>query len=814
MRNILSRTKFKKINEDSASVKDVVNVEPSANAIKGAWNTSVIGAISNTIIGGTINNIYKFYKWGQRGNVRVTLLSRLHKEYLKGLVYYSDKNNIDLKNGILSGDTKESEIEIQGSQKSQPSQVQDKRASAIQEMKELLPTINSLDEMKINEKIKEWLELYKKFQSEIQIYKDNKDGSKNATETSLLRRIKEAKNIQEREKLEKIYKNWLKQKEEWNKDWNQILEIKSMIDNRIKELGGDPDNFKIDKSIEEIKKERAIKEELKKKKEKLKSLKPMDWEPTSNFDFKYGDFMDYEEFEKLPKSVDTSNLSVGDKFKYFSKNKETEATVGLDNKGNKTFIIDGASIKIDPNELLPKGFPNLIKSRKKIKNFLYEYVNDYDSMTTDQKDKFLQTYQAYLVISKIYEKFSVRHKKYEKTNENYLLIEKIEDKKELVGKSKKIKSGKADFGIKGGDIEGNLKISDFFTKKEQDKLIKTDTDIRIQEIAIGKISNLIENTEKLSKNGVSQEVNKYNLELIRLVADKTFVTENQKKKWQERVNSAYAFWQDILDINEVDILKGISFATIKKDDATRLKSEIDGVYNYSALQTSILGNHVPVSGIKSNMDIIILLEYSNNIFTLPGRESGLNLDMIHKKAVRISTNLASKDLGVKEQTNNDEEKNTKVEFVSKPDSVRKYFASKEGTIYINNDAKSIDNVKTYFLFDTEKTKVPKDLNSSKRVDIYILNEISWKDGAEDRQELFIFDPNKRDNISITNDKLKKGIPKVKVSLKHIAEAKNSNSKTYDAAFGNLVGREDYIISKTDDIIKMFREYQKNKEIKK
>ena len=116
MDNILSRTKFKKLNEDSTDVTNVA--DPSWKALKDAWNTSVVGALANTFIGGTINGIYKVFKWGQRGSVRVILMSKLNKEYLKGLVFYADRNGINLTTGSIDEES-QSDKETQSGEGSQ-----------------------------------------------------------------------------------------------------------------------------------------------------------------------------------------------------------------------------------------------------------------------------------------------------------------------------------------------------------------------------------------------------------------------------------------------------------------------------------------------------------------------------------------------------------------------------------------------------------------------------------------------------------------------------------------------------------------------
>lgn len=47
MRNIYSRSKFRKIDEDSSTVKDVSNVSNSPTEIIQAWNKSLVGAVTN-----------------------------------------------------------------------------------------------------------------------------------------------------------------------------------------------------------------------------------------------------------------------------------------------------------------------------------------------------------------------------------------------------------------------------------------------------------------------------------------------------------------------------------------------------------------------------------------------------------------------------------------------------------------------------------------------------------------------------------------------------------------------------------------------
>jgi len=65
MRNIYTRSKFKKLYEDSSSVKDVANVSNQPDEIIKAWNLSLVGATTNFFVGGILKGLKAIYKMGR-----------------------------------------------------------------------------------------------------------------------------------------------------------------------------------------------------------------------------------------------------------------------------------------------------------------------------------------------------------------------------------------------------------------------------------------------------------------------------------------------------------------------------------------------------------------------------------------------------------------------------------------------------------------------------------------------------------------------------------------------------------------------------
>ena len=215
---------------------------------------------------------------------------------------------------------------------------------------------------------------------------------------------------------------------------------------------------------------------------------------------------------------------------------------------------------------------DLIQEEEEINHdFLLRYVENFESMNLDQKQKIKIIYINYMMIKKLNEKLKIvvnDSKKNSINYKNYNINEAIAKIKQENPKAGDVSLGKSLIGLTVSDIltsrdrkqyENNPSV---FENTEEGKVYtKKDKDFKLDIYAI----NLAEIEKTIQTHGgealknVSKRVNSENLKVIQLTAKELFVPkEGQDKskvqlRWNKEVSSIYANFTNIMDISLVDI---------------------------------------------------------------------------------------------------------------------------------------------------------------------------------------------------------------------------------------------------------------------
>ena len=758
MRNIYSRSKFKKLYEDSSSVKDVTNTDGSPAELKQAWNTSLVGAITNGVVGGTIKTLDKIFKWGRRGWYRRNLLSKLNKEFLKAVIFFSDKNNVDLKTGnVIKQEEAPSQSEVQDDEIIETGDID------IEDVKSTLEKVKTLQELLVDEDIRAYHDLCKKVNreiTEVNNYYDNyKDALENASKNKNTENIKYYQNL-----LDKVTKK-KSLLEERKKVTDQIKEL---IDERLVELGGTP---------KDLDKENLGKIKLKVLKKKIDKLLPEGWEPKNEFDMQnVPDFIDYPTFKNMYDNgfPDPSKVEVGDKFTYYNnKGKRTIAVVRKElevKKGNIPVTINNAPTLIPIAETFPENLPNFSKIKNYLKKNIGNNIDNYNNMSSEDRQKFLEITQSYKIISKMYDVL--------KTKMVATQVENEEGEKLF-----ELQVGTTPVKLHSAGKAGNLTIGDVLTNKEISKLKSSGTtNMNVLDIAYGPISNTI--NDKFSKKDAAKEVNKYNLEVIKLVAEKVFETDKQKKNWQTRVNKVNSFWNDLLEINDVDILKGLTFGGVKPESINKNINDMSSSYSFSALNEVLLNDRIIINKISSGTNVVVLFGYQNLSYIVTG--NGSDATLRGKIIIRVSSLLDST------------EKDGKEMFSSK--KFQESFTKNSGQVFIDgvNKTANAKEISSYIVFDRDQPGPQNIINKSRTANINIINRIVLDVGGGNKDVVICAFNEKKDNINIFGDGIKK-IPEIKISLKYVATVKGDVEPTLWKETGLATLGKDYLANDTQKI---------------
>lgn len=721
MRNIYSRSKFKKINEDSSNVKDVANVSNSPDEIVKAWNVSLVGATTNFFVGGVINGLKAIYKMGRQAWAMKNLSSKLNKEYLKGLIFFLDSKNINTAGEL----TEKGKEEQQNTDTTTTTQVQDKSKSGLSEIEEILNNINTIEEFNSSQEIKEWNETY---QDKLKEKNDRwSDSHLNKFESD----VKTAKTNAEKIKSQKILDNFLKGipghddyigKEEFDKDFAQVKQIKELIDKKEKELqsiGGVINIFK--------------------------KILP-DFNPTEEVD---NIKLDYPKYKSLKSNITKDKIAIGDKFSYYtsSDNKRDVVTVLNKDKADEGVVTasttkNPSGVGLSVSKFLPSAFQgfNVISEMEK---FLLKYGKNYNNLDDENKKIVLNVYKKYSIFTKIKEDMVES----ENLSESLLLLEKQLQVK-----------GKGTGSIEGGDLQGNIPLKQILTNKDIERLKNPNiVDGTVQDIKYGEIIKKFKEMETKDyspKKEVAKNVNKYNLEVIKLLADKEFPDDKTKKQWTIKVNRVNAYWTELVDIESVNILSNMKFSS----DGS-LQSKINNESSKLDIQTdlSILENS---NLLGKSLDNIKSLGENNVIISFTIKKNGEKF-ILSGKGISWKLTSVAPLLAVKSIINITDTDGKKT-YSADSESFKKQFQKQNSSVLIgDNDISRFNHtVNTYFLMDG-KQKVPHDLTVTQSGDIIIINEIIYKGGSETKREICFFDIDKKRNYNINNVKTP---PKIKINL--------------------------------------------------
>lgn len=698
MRNILNRNEFKKLNENSEGIRDVSNTKPNVPAIKSAWSDSVVGSLSNMVV----DSIKKIYKWGRAKYFKNKLLNDLNVEYIKAIVFYADKNNIDLTTGEFMIENKEEETNIEVNDDAGISGDLKEKSEIpnFYKFDEIFKEIHDINDISGNkiEIVKGWVDYLKKsidkkkkgvfMKPDGNVFNDEDTINFETKQEKILKNnIEKALKGEDKIKQQKVYDKWLSERKRWIADFKRIIDIYRNFKSKEINL------LELDLTTDDDK-ERAIK-----------------------------------------KIYDENSLGVK----------------------NSEYNIEDIDIK----ELSEEDKAQL----RIITKFLY---NNYKDVTTsEKKQKLLNVIKSYVEL-----KNKVKEKK-EANPEN--VYEKL--------------------AVKKGDLSGkslNLKISDIFSNKEQEELFKVDKNISIQDMAVGKMSKLIEDTEELSKKGVANEVNKYKLEVIRLTSKDFFDSGNLKKSWEKSVNRVYSYWEDILDIQEVDILKNLSFHDVKPKIIDSEKNGIDTNFSTSHLYNELKGEKITASRM-GNDKLLFIFEYLNNsyIFTAVGSSIKLNKSV----GINIANCLISET-----------DKEGKITYKDGHELLENTFIKKDNILFINNKSTyDFKSISTHFILNN--LKVPNSLDSNPRSCIInVINVVTDNSGNE---KICFY--NKNGN-NITIDELETE-PKLNIKVKYVCKINTVDSDLWNLTkIENMKGRD--ILATKEKEIKEFLKNSQNKKNKK
>lgn len=757
MRNIYSRSKFKKINEDSSNVKDVANVSNEPVEIVKAWNLSLVGAVTNFFVGGVLKGLKAIYKMGRKAWAMRNLTSKLNKEYLKGLIFFLDSKNIDT-TGELTEKGKEEQTDQADTTVSDTIQVQDKSATALTEIQEILANINTIEEFNANPEIKEWRET-------LQVKLEER---KNKWSDAHLKKyeddVNNARTKAEKDQKQKILNRFLKGqpgddsyigKEEFDKDFEQVKQINELIDKKENEL----------KSVTSV----------------LNNLKKVipDFNPTDEVD---NIKLDYPKYKSLKSNDLTKDkIAIGDKFTVYkaADNKRETVTI-IKKKDTEEGVVTVATHK-NPSgvgmpvaKFLPSSFSGF-KVLSEMEKFLLKYGRNYNSLDDENKQVILNVYKKYLIFKEIKKDMvEVGH-----LSESLLLEKQLKVKGKgsgFMGAGRAIPGviggkGSVEGGdLKSGTLQGDIPLKQILSNKDIERLKNPSiADRNVGDIKYGEIIKkfkAMETKDYSPKTEVAKNVNKYNLEVIKLLANKEFADDKSQKEWATKVNKVNGYWNELINIDMVNVLSNIKFSSdgSLQEKINNESSKLDIQDDLGVLENSnLLGS--PIDTIKSlgenNVILSFIVKKNGEKYILPGKGISWKLDNV-KKLVNVKTNLAIVEKDGKKTYEPDI--NT---FVGR-------FQKQNANVFIGEkDVSSYSpTINTYFLMDI-KQKIPKDLTVTQSGDIIIINEITYTVGSNKQTEICFFDFDKKRNYNINNVKTP---PKVKINLVCINLIKDVNNE--------------------------------------
>lgn len=729
MRNIFSRSQFKLITEDSTTVKTVANVSNEPLEITKAWKLSLIGALSAGVVAG----LTKLYKMGRAKWAMNNLSSKLNKEYLKGLIFYADSVGLNLRNGTFGSGTTAAQIQDVGVQVASESGTTTSTMSASsgatggvtddEDINVILSKIKTIEELNASEQVSA---IVSRWFQEKRLLGQNRSWIDTTVSKIVNPKEKDAK-------LKSYLNGTLLCNGKYNyKEQLDDFEHTDMLYKKIKakenelknQFSGSMDNLK--KVVDE------------------QGFNPNDKYSTG----KMGEenFIDYQGFKEKFKPATADKVAVGDSFTYYDNKGERKNVTITDNQIGQNQVRvklgEGGDVAINVDRLLPKDMPDFRTSDKsgvldQLENTMADYGKNYDSLSDESKKELVDLYKRYAILSLTYKELVNSGKIKEKTtvSENLLLEKNLKLQNKGTG------------SIEGGDLVSKkpIPITDILTTKDQEKLkYKGVLSITVDDINFGKVSAAIDDT---GKKEATKYVSKYNLEVIRLLADKYFGESEPggkvpgfKKEWARRVNRINGYWEDIFDIPQINVLdeKQISTDPKAKDSVIKQKAKGDLPFDLSVISQKMNVKRIKMSELSGNQVILSFL-YNSAKYILGG-QGVAGVELAYQKLIRISKMLEVKREGDKEMIS-----------LSNQNSFYNSFRGPNSRVVFDNGVAVSGSYKigTYCMFKQDES-IPTDYNNPRKSHCFIINDIEYNEGG-DKREICVY--NKTDNKNYRlNDK--------------------------------------------------------------
>jgi len=387
----------------------------------------------------------------------------------------------------------------------------------------------------------------------------------------------------------------------------------------------------------------------------------------------------------------------------------------VDNSTNEVFFYDDGKLKkIKDVKLLPKYFPKLKEPKKKCYDFLDKYITLYETMGDDRKEKMETIYMQYKVIDEI-----------SKVRRVSMIQETIDYADVILESLVKIKpdnpkAGNTNVGRKIAMSAGvsSANVGDILTKKDKEKF-KDKIDlfkISIKNINLAEIENTIEKIEKTDpdiKTKVASYVNPYNLKSIQISAqqlmDKGDEKDNSlKMKWDKELADTFASFNDIMNVESIDITKDNFGGKVPNNDkvtkdSSKMTNEINIQINNAKIMEKLpidRYNSLTYSNMKNG-------DFSYYAFTYPNLEKVYNTSLSPVSSV-------FKDFGLLCVTScfSDFNENKVVE----DDSFKNMFISPKS----DEATTSSDKVNVYLLFKYDQRFPSR--NKPRPTKMFVLNE--------------------------------------------------------------------------------------------
>jgi len=405
-------------------------------------------------------------------------------------------------------------------------------------------------------------------------------------------------------------------------------------------------------------------------------------------------------------------IKIGQEFTVVDNGKLLQIKVwNVDNSTNEVFYYHNGELKgVKVVKLLPKYFPKFKKPSKLCYDFLDKYVSQYDDMEEEEKEKMETIYMQYKVIEEISKVRRVSMIQ-ESINDVDIILESLVKVKAEDSKAGDVSIGR-DVAIKTG--LSSVNVGDILTKRDKEKYVeKSDKfKLNISKINLAQIEkkvNGLEKTDTDTKSKVSSYVNPYNLKTIQISAEqlmeKNKDDKNLKLKWDKELAKTYAAFNDIMNIQNVDISNGnfgssISTSSKVVKGSDKMTKDIN-----TQVENGKIMEKLPLEYDSSSYNKMSTGVFTYYAFTYPGNSKLYNTSIspvssIFKEFGLVCVTSCFSDF-----------KDNKV--IDDPQFNSSFISTK-------SDEASSNNVNVYFLFKKDQRFPSR--NTPRPTKIFVLNE--------------------------------------------------------------------------------------------